>query len=171
MRWVYESRSKDFRDIIRLIRTLFINFLKTEGRNIFKYFSLLLSFFNGRYLLLIFEASNTAWNMREYGFHWPVFFRIRTDSVLIWENMGQWKLVFSHILCCASFPRTKKEVLKWDEISIHFQKLIIALLILTKFKKISEKSHFQLVLYIFYILKNRSAVLKNLVVATIWTWQ
>lgn len=82
---MYESRSKDFRDIIRLIRTLFINFLKTEGTNIFKYFSLLLSFFNGRYLLLIFEASNTAWNMREYGFHWPVFFRISAGSTIIWD--------------------------------------------------------------------------------------
>ena len=36
------------------------------------------------------------------GFHWPVFSLIRTesDSVLIRENVGQWKPVFSHVLYC-----------------------------------------------------------------------
>ena len=34
-------------------------------------------------------------------FHWPVFFRIRTDSYsfFLWDNTGQWKSIFSYILC------------------------------------------------------------------------
>ena len=38
------------------------------------------------------------------GFHWPIFSRIWTESVLIRENAGQWKPVFSHILCSAEYP-------------------------------------------------------------------
>ena len=32
-------------------------------------------------------------------FRWHVFFRIGTESAIIPENTGQWKRIFSHILC------------------------------------------------------------------------
>ena len=34
---------------------------------------------------------------KDWGFYWPIFFCIY-DSVLIWENMGQWKSVLLYIL-------------------------------------------------------------------------
>ena len=74
--------------------------------------------------------------MREYGF---------ADKDWFCSYKGEYGSVKTRILAYfmqRKFPRTKKEVLKWDEISIHFEKLIIALLILTEFKKISEKSYF-----------------------------
>ena len=47
------------------------------------------------------QLCHTTWNMRRYGFSLTVFSSIRKDFVLIRENTGQWKPVFSHILCSA----------------------------------------------------------------------
>ena len=66
-----------------------------------------ISFFFTQYILRKF--------CKKTSFHWPMFFRIKTihDFVLIWENTGQRKPVFSHILYSG-----KERTVNFLEISI-----------------------------------------------------